>query len=243
MKRILFLIFIYILSACSKTPVQTQVDKASTVSSVQQEAQASVQSTNTENSWGIIQAVVQTKTKVPEQLSAQIPVDGTTAKKTQSPSVSVTWGIKVQAPVLTQEESLKKRLTPLQYEVTQNGATEKPFKNEYWDNHEKWIYVDIVSGKALFSSTDKYDSGTGWPTFSKPINWSAVVTKNDYSILGIERTEVLWASSKSHVGHVFSDGPQDKWGLRYCTNSAALIFIPFADLEKRWYKAYTYLFQ
>ncbi|MBX9705310.1 MAG: peptide-methionine (R)-S-oxide reductase MsrB [Gammaproteobacteria bacterium] len=148
------------------------------------------------------------------------------------------------APLYSQhytKEQLKQKLTPLQYDVTQNGATEKPFKNEYWDNHQPGIYVDVVTGQPLFSSTDKYDSGTGWPSFTRPIAADAVVTKTDRSWLLEERTEVLSSSGNSHLGHVFTDGPQPT-GLRYCMNSASLRFIPVADLQREGYGQYLKLF-
>ena len=134
-----------------------------------------------------------------------------------------------------------KRLTDNQYRVTQEDRTEPAFRNEYWDNHEPGIYVDVVSGQPLFSSTDKYDSGTGWPSFTKPIATDAVRTKTDRT-LWMTRTEVRSAGADSHLGHVFDDGPADAGGQRYCMNSAALRFIPLADLEAEGYGEYRALF-
>ncbi|MGZ7078988.1 MAG: peptide-methionine (R)-S-oxide reductase MsrB, partial [Thermoanaerobaculia bacterium] len=122
------------------------------------------------------------------------------------------------------DAELKKRLTPLQYDVTQHEGTEPAFRNQYWDNHQAGIYVDVVSGEPLFSSLDKFESGTGWPSFSRPIEDGHVVSKSD-ATLGMDRTEVRSSGGDSHLGHVFDDGPAPT-GLRYCINSASLRFIP-----------------
>ena len=129
------------------------------------------------------------------------------------------------------------RLTDTQYQVTQNEGTEPPFRNEYWNNHEPGIYVDVVSGQPLFSSLDKYDSGTGWPSFTRPIDPDAVTTKTDWKLL-MPRTEVRSSAAESHLGHVFKDRPRDAGGLRYCMNSASLRFIPVAELDQQGYGEY-----
>ncbi len=145
-----------------------------------------------------------------------------------------------QAFVKPSDAELKKRLTPLQYDVTQHAATETPFHNQYWDNHAAGIYVDIVSGEPLFSSTDKFESGTGWPSFTKPLVPANVKTDADKSF-GMDRTEVRSATANSHLGHVFDDGPRPT-GLRYCMNSAAMRFIPVDSLAADGYGEFLPLF-
>ena len=132
------------------------------------------------------------------------------------------------------KEALKQRLTEIQYEVPQNEATERPFSGEYDEFFEEGIYVDVVSGEPLFSSKDKFDAGCGWPSFSKPIQNTTLTEKEDHKLNRV-RTEVRSQKADSHLGHVFPDGPEELGGLRYCINSAALRFIPKADLEKEGY--------
>ncbi|MBI5836816.1 MAG: bifunctional methionine sulfoxide reductase B/A protein [Candidatus Eisenbacteria bacterium] len=138
-------------------------------------------------------------------------------------------------------EELRKKLTPTQYQVTQECGTEPAFQNQFWNEHRDGIYVDIVSGKPLFSSKDKFDSGSGWPSFTEPLAADEVVEKRDVSF-GMMRTEVRSKTADSHLGHVFDDGPRDRGGLRYCINSASLRFVPVDDFEKEGYGSYLALF-
>jgi len=140
------------------------------------------------------------------------------------------------------KEDLRKKLTDIQYEVTQESGTERPFSSEYDDFYEDGIYVDIVSGEALFSSRDKYDAGCGWPSFTKPIDGTELTEKDDFKLMS-KRTEVRSKDADSHLGHVFPDGPKEATGLRYCINGAALKFIPKDKLEEEGYGEYLKLFQ
>jgi methionine-R-sulfoxide reductase len=133
-------------------------------------------------------------------------------------------------------------LTPLQKKVTMEGGTERPFQNEYWDHKEEGIYVDVINGEPLFSSTDKYDSGTGWPSFTRPIS-EHMISEHADTKFGMVRTEVKSSATDSHLGHVFNDGPKETGGLRYCINSASMRFVPKADLDKEGYGEYLKLFK
>ena len=140
------------------------------------------------------------------------------------------------------KEDLKNRLTEIQYDVTQNSGTERPFSSEYDNFYEEGIYVDIVSGEPLFSSLDKYDAGCGWPSFAKPIDGTDLVEQDDFK-LARKRIEVRSKEADSHLGHVFPDGPREATGLRYCINGASLRFIPKDKLKEEGYEAYTKLFE
>jgi len=145
-------------------------------------------------------------------------------------------------PRYTKDPDAIGRLTKRQYAVTQEAATEPAFRNEFWNNHEDGIYVDVVSGEPLFSSTDKFDSGSGWPSFTRPIE-SAEIVENTDRTFGMRRTEVRSGQADSHLGHLFDDGPVAEGGMRYCINSAALRFVPLAELEQQGYGVYRRLFE
>jgi methionine-R-sulfoxide reductase len=178
---------------------------------------------------GVILFLNRARGQAPAASPAQ-PTSMTTQSSDQQPSTKPS------------ADELKKKLTPEQYRVTQQCGTEPPFRNEYWNNHKPGIYVDVVSGEPLFTSLDKFDSGSGWPSFTKPIENDHVNEKTDRT-LGMERNEVRGSKSDSHLGHVFDDGPTDKGGLRYCINSAALRFIPVEKLKEEGYERFLPLFE
>ena len=175
-------------------------------------------------------------------LTATVAAASAPRASAQAPARSVNRDRTMTTPFHKPSDTeLQKKLSPLQYRVTQHEGTEPAFRNEYWDNHEAGIYVDVVSGEPLFSSLDKYDSGTGWPSFTRPLVPENIKTKSD-RMLGMVRTEVRSAHADSHLGHVFDDGPRPT-GLRYCMNSASMRFIPVSQLAAEGYGEYVKLFQ
>ena len=171
-------------------------------------------------------------------IAADALQDNTKENTAMAMQAAVPWNGEFVMPT---EEELRGRLTPLQYDVTQEEDTERPFSNEYWDNKTQGIYVDIVSGEPLFSSTDKFKSGTGWPSFTRPIAENALSTHTDTRFF-MKRTELKSSMAGSHLGHLFDDGPQPT-GQRYCINSASLRFVPKAELEAHGYGEYLSLFE
>jgi methionine-R-sulfoxide reductase len=163
-------------------------------------------------------------------------------KKTKEASMTMEKKTMDKTYTKPSEAEMKAKLTEEQFYVTQKEGTESAFKNAYWDNHEEGLYVDVVSGEPLFSSTDKFDSGTGWPSFTKPVEASSIVEKTDRKFF-MTRTEVRSKGADSHLGHLFDDGPAEKGGLRYCINSASLRFIPVSKLEAEGYGKYLPLFK
>lgn len=172
--------------------------------------------------------------------AGEAPDEHTNNQDTKTQTANVSMDTTTKTPVKLSPEELRKKLTPEQFRVTQQEGTEPPFRNAYWDNHEAGLYVDVVSGEPLFSSADKFESGTGWPSFTKPIKAENVLEHTD-STFGMRRTEVRSKEGNCHLGHVFDDGPAPT-GMRYCMNSASLRFIPVNRLEAEGYGQYLPVF-
>ena len=173
---------------------------------------------------------------------AQQPANASAANPGPSSSPMNTQAQPGSSPAKYSDAELRKKLTPEQYHVTCEAGTEPPFRNAYWNNHRDGIYVDVISGKVLFSSKDKFESGTGWPSFTKPLVKENVTVAADNS-LGMERDEVKAKDSNAHLGHVFDDGPAEAGGMRYCMNSASLRFVPVEKLKEEGYGEYLPLFE
>jgi peptide methionine sulfoxide reductase msrA/msrB len=179
-----------------------------------------------------IYSLLYSDTSIAEDTNAQSSINNT---------ISLNWQETKNSFVKPSKQELKQSLTKIQYEVTQKDGTERPFKNEFWDNKKEGIYVDLISGEPLFNSKDKYKSGTGWPSFIRPIKENALITKADKKLF-YTRTELRSRLANSHLGHVFDDGPAPT-GLRYCMNSAAMRFIPKEDLLALGYEEFVPLFE
>jgi methionine-R-sulfoxide reductase len=193
---------------------------------------------------GMVWSLNDAKRKATADSAASTTVTSRPAPTAAAATTAATTATTTPDQPMNPKEKFKEQIAKLtlqQFQVTQENGTERPFQNEYFDHHEEGLYVDIVSGKPLFSSKDKFDSGCGWPSFAKPLEGSEVAEKQDLTH-GMIRTEVRSKTADSHLGHVFDDGPPELGGLRYCINSASIRFIPVADLEKQGYGEYRKLF-
>lgn len=190
--------------------------------------------------WVAVSPSLRAQQEQPSKKPAAVAADQTTTAMNNP--TNATTDQKSPSSLKPSREEIKKRLTPEQFRVTCEAGTEPPFRNAYWNEHRPGIYVDIITGEPLFTSLDKFDSGTGWPSFTKPLAKDNVIEHTDRTF-GMERTEVRSKSSDAHLGHVFDDGPTDKGGMRYCMNSASLRFVPVEKLEAEGYGKYKALFE